>query len=70
MINSLCLRDKKVGGWWTKKNIVWLRSLASSQNDIKISQEGAWLLESMLDEIEFYDRHIAPLRGSFTFCPA
>ena len=58
MINSLCLRDKKIGTWWTKKNIQWLRTLTDMQGAIPLSDQAALQLLDMIDELEFFNAKV------------
>ena len=58
LLNANCLRDKKVGSWWTLKNIEWLISLTRDDGDMRLHQEAALQMQDMLDELDFYNAKI------------
>lgn len=58
LVNAHCLRDKKVGTWWTLKNLAWLKSLALAESEFYIGEIAAMRLFDLLAAVEFYNGQI------------
>lgn len=58
IINAHCLRDERVGTWWTLKNIEWLKSLTRPESEMHLPERAAEHLADLIDEVEFYNAKI------------
>lgn len=63
LINAHCLRDKRVGSWWTLKNLEWLHSLTRPESEAHLSETASMRLGDLIDQVKFFDSKIKRITG-------
>ena len=58
LINAHFMRDKKIGCWWTRKNVDWLESLTKADSETRLPENAAWRMGEMIDSVEYFTEKI------------